>query len=365
MDHRTIGGKEYTRLALSEMNAAEVRSIAKLHREELGLSGYQCAGGIDRAGLIARILDEAPAPAPAPHAHAGNGQDAKDLVDVLRRVAGGALDEARVREIAKEEAAKAAPLPISLEIKQDGKEPIRIEGAHESLPLVARYIEAGVPVFLVGPSGSGKTEMISRYAHARGIPYRAVSVCRQTTKSDLLGYMDVTGKYVPSSLYECYREDGEGGIYLLDEVDAGNENSICVLNAGTSNGEMAFPCGMVRRHPNFKVVCAGNTFGKGADRMYVGRVQLDAAFTARFMFVAVDYDTKLEHAISAQHPEVARRIQKYRDNAQKLSLRVVIGTRQIVLICKALDAGDTLEGAEHAAIFCSMDADTRTKVKGA
>jgi len=83
-------------------------------------------------------------------------------------------------------------------------------------------------------------------ADALSLSFHAISVGSQTSKSDLAGYMTATGEYVRTQFREAYEN---GGLFLLDEADAGNSNVLILLNAALSNGKMAFPDGMVDAHP--------------------------------------------------------------------------------------------------------------------
>jgi hypothetical protein len=48
------------------------------------------------------------------------------------------------------------------------------------------------------------------------------------------------------------------------------------------------------------VCAAANTYGTGADALYVGRNQLDAATLDRFYVVEMDYDRKLEAKLAPE-----------------------------------------------------------------
>ena len=110
----------------------------------------------------------------------------------------------------------------------------------------------------------------------------------------ITGYMDATGDYVRTAFRNAFEH---GGVFLFDEVDNGNANALGVVNSALANGSMAFPDGMVKRHPDFLCVASANTYGRGADRQYVGRQALDAAFMDRFEVIHVDYDEALEEAL--------------------------------------------------------------------
>jgi len=86
---------------------------------------------------------------------------------------------------------------------------------------------------------------------------------------EVKGYMDANGNYVESSFVKCFRD---GGLMLFDEIDGSNPQALVALNASLENEQSDFPCGIVKRHKNFRIIACANTFGKGADREYVGGV---------------------------------------------------------------------------------------------
>ena len=92
-------------------------------------------------------------------------------------------------------------------------------------------------------------------------------------------------------------------MFLLDEIDAGNANTLVFINAALSGNICSVPNRqdktIAEKHPNFVCIAAANTFGNGADRQYVGRNQLDAATLDRFRIgtIYMNYDAKLEERI--------------------------------------------------------------------
>lgn len=182
--------------------------------------------------------------------------------------------------------------PVSIEVRPPNGEVKQMGRQHYLFPLVLKLAEARVHAYIVGPAGSGKTTLAHRAADALGLPFYATSVCQQTTKSDLLGFIvPGNGEYHATDFRRAYEH---GGVFVLDEIDNGNANVIAVLNAALANGQMGFPDGMVLRHPDFVLIACANTFGTGADRLYVGRNQLDAASLDRFAFVEFPYDEGFE-----------------------------------------------------------------------
>jgi len=170
-----------------------------------------------------------------------------------------------------------------------------IEGrTHCQFSTLLAMVATRHPILMVGTAGSGKTFAAAQVAEALTLPFYAISVGAQTSKSDLVGYMNATGKYVKTTFRDAYER---GGVFLMDEIDAGNPNVLIVLNSALSSDVCAFPDKMVKRHKDFYFIATANTFGTGATRQYVGRNQLDAATLDRFMTIEWQVDEALEGAL--------------------------------------------------------------------
>jgi midasin (ATPase involved in ribosome maturation) len=215
---------------------------------------------------------------------------------------------------------------------------------------------------LVGPAGSGKTTVCHAVADALSLPFYAFSVGMQTTKTDLLGFVDANGIYRESVLYQAYKN---GGVFLLDEIDAGNSNVLTILNAMLANGQYIFPNGeRVGRNPDFVCFAAANTFGRGADRQYVGRNQLDAATLDRFVVRNFDYDEALERALTG-NDDWCERVQAYRKASYDLKERIVISPRASIKGATLLAAGFKLKEVEEMVLWKGIDRGIVQKIKTA
>ena len=163
------------------------------------------------------------------------------------------------------------------------------------------------------------------------------------TASAFFGYKQPTdGEYVSTPVRDWYQN---GGILLLDEVDAGHPGMLVVLNkllSDTAGSVHPFPDGEVVKHDDCLVVATANTFGTGPDRMYVGRNALDAATISRFAYTHdLLPDTELEAALGAancvqyggteeQGREWAALVDRARKAAYDSKLPVVIGQRDVI-----------------------------------
>lgn len=192
--------------------------------------------------------------------------------------------------------AKGGTLNITVSGEAKGK----IDGLkHQGLSRLVTLCANNLPVLLVGMAGTGKTHAGEQVAQALDIPFYAMSVGAQTSKSDIIGYMNASGNYTSTLFRKAYES---GGVFLMDEIDAGNSNVLIQINAALSNNYCAFPDGMVKRHADFRFIATANTFGLGASRMYVGRNQLDAATLDRFSVMNWNVDKELERMLVSNSP---------------------------------------------------------------
>lgn len=230
----------------------------------------------------------------------------------------------------------------TIEVKRPDATSIRMDGQHYKFDTLLKWCGRGKNVFLVGAAGSGKTTACRNVAKALSLDFFYIAISAQTTISQVFGYYDANGNYVGSLFRRAYEN---GGVFLLDEVDSGNANTLTGINAAIENGLAAFPDGMVEKHPNFVFVAAGNTWGTGADKQYVGRNQLDAAFLDRFIQIEWNYDEALElsYAPNSSYIPWITYVQKVRAFCQAQKMKVVISPRKTINGIAALRDGDSVD----------------------
>ena len=177
------------------------------------------------------------------------------------------------------------------------------EVVHNKFETVMKFVSANEPVFLTGAAGSGKNVLCKQVAKALGLEFYFSNAVTQEYK--ITGFTDAMGTFHETQFYKAFKN---GGLFMLDEMDASIPEVLVILNAAIANRYFDFPApiGYVEAHPDFRVVAAGNTFGLGADMEYVGRNQLDMASLDRFAVVEVDYDKDIEMSV-ANNKELAER----------------------------------------------------------
>ncbi|MET8763050.1 AAA family ATPase [Lentzea sp. NPDC004782] len=224
-----------------------------------------------------------------------------------------------------------------------------IANSHEKLADVTTDLLSGEHVLMVGPAGTGKSTIAEQAAESLGLPYFSISLSPMTPASQILGYMQAEGEYVRSLFREAYEH---GGVFHFDEFDNGHPSVLAVINASLANAQMAFPDQMVKRHDDFRCVASANTYGRGPDRAYVGRQQIDAATLDRFSIETIGVDESLEYSLcmaSGLGKDEVLRVLDYvrnlRANAEQRAMTVVISPRASVGMCRLLAAGKTWEAA--------------------
>lgn len=269
--------------------------------------------------------DPAPIPAPTPApAPAGNGLASMTLQEVFGGLVTRAdLDEERVRDIIREELA-ILPAAEKLEVTIAG-ETREVEGiTHPKYAQCLKLILKGRSPYLYGDAGTGKNHLCEQLASGLGLRYTCVP--KVLMDYDLMGYVDANGQYVETAFYDYYKN---GGLLLLDEMDASAPEALIKINEGLANTELTFPCGRVKRHPDFHLVGAGNTLGNGADDMYSARSVLDLSTLDRFFPVTIDYDRRVEMSIANGDEELVDFIEDFRQAVKSCGIRAVVSYRAI------------------------------------
>lgn len=246
------------------------------------------------------------------------------------------IDEALVREIARDEAAKTVkPTIVHIHhVDPDGTTtPVELGVQHKLFPTLVRTLQAHYPVWLPGPAGSGKTTAAKHAAKALDVPFHHTGAVDNVYQ--LLGFIDAGGTYHRTTFREAYEK---GGVFLWDEVDASNPAALVAFNAALENGECVFPDCVVKMHKDCYFIAAANTYGTGATHEYVGRTKIDAATVDRFVMLDWQYDEILERAIAGDN-DWTHYVQKMRRAAKDAGVKHLITPRASIRGNALLSAG--------------------------
>lgn len=263
---------------------------------------------------------------------------------------------ARVPELVKAEFAALAPRELVIKPPKPAPK-VTIKQYHVMLPTILEAVGAGSSPLIVGPAGSGKTTLAKQVATTLGRMF--FMAARVTSEFKLTGFIDATGKCVRTQFREAYEH---GGVFLFDEIDASDPDALTTFNAGLAGEECDFPDGMVKRHKDFIAIAAGNTYGRGADRMYVGRNQLDAATLDRFEVFDVDYDENLERALAGDSQWVDY-VQRVRRAVEYEKVRHIVSPRASIRGAAMLARGMDRAVVENATVWKGMAPETRTRIE--
>ncbi|MEW6359303.1 MAG: AAA family ATPase [Planctomycetota bacterium] len=224
-------------------------------------------------------------------------------------------------------------------------------------------------ILMVGPSGCGKTWLAERLAADLDMDFAAVSCSSGMSESQVAGWLLPTGEggrfeYAPSDFVRIYEN---GGVFLFDEIDSADPNTLTFINAALANGTMHIPQRLgnstVKRHADCIILAAANTYGNGADMVYVGRNQLDGATLDRFRsgIVAMDYDADVEESLV--HPSVLTWGRAIRAKIRELGLRRILSTRVMRDFSIMVDKAEWTKADCERAYFADWPEDERVRLE--
>lgn len=201
---------------------------------------------------------------------------------------------------------------------------------HKEFDKVINCVNQNVPVYLYGESGTGKNVLAQQVAKALNIDFYYTNCV--TDEFQLKGFTDATGQYRESEFYKAFKN---GGVFMLDELDASVPETLIILNAAISNGYFDFPSpvGRVEASEGFRIIAAGNTMGYGSNEKYTGRNIIDLASLDRFLFINIDYDKNIERSI-CNDEELVNFIRSIRSVMKENELPQVISYRSLIYYTK-------------------------------
>lgn len=266
-----------------------------------------------------------------------------DLTDHINKTV---AQEAKKIQIVKHEYIVNTPTGI-----KDIKGPVP-----ECFQTVLDLASARCNILLVGPAGCGKTHLSSMLAKSLGMDYAGQSCSAGMSESAFSGWLLPIGdsgkfEYVQSEFVRIYEN---GGVFLFDEIDAADSNTLLFLNQALANGEFFLPQRFekphVKRHKDFVAIAAANTFGNGATAMYSGRNLLDGATMDRFRMgiVPMDYDLKVEGELV--DPEVLKWGVQIRNVINNRNMRKIMSTRVMIDATKMRSVGWSIKKIHDAYI---------------
>ena len=229
---------------------------------------------------------------------------------------------------------------------------------HEKFEEVLSLVKLDEPVMLIGPAGSGKNHSISQITNALSLHMYYTNNASNEFK--LTGFIDAGGNYRDTEFYKAFKN---GGIFFLDEIDNSDPSALIVINSALANGYMAFPHEMVERHPNFRMIAAANTWGKGSDLQYVGRNALDGATLDRFDNIFFDYDRKLEKALYPSK-QVLDFMWSFRDAVESAKMFHIVSTRGIGKVYKKEINGIPIETILRVNVIRNLNQDDLNIILG-
>lgn len=307
------------------------------------------------APVIWPMVPEVPATPPTP-----GSIDA--LIDARIAAHHAPVDPAAIDALINERLASLTR-PLEITVRAPGIDPVTIRGAHEQLTELLALVDAGEGnILLTGPAGAGKSSLVRSLAEALSVPpsrFVLEQITGSTTVSKLVGRLTDGGTYISSRIVDALRYDDGISVICLDEYDSGDENVLLCLNSlmgDSDNRWLSLPNGeLLEVKCRVIVVATANTFGRGRDRIYTGRNQLDGASLDRFggqtAILEVDYSPAVEESKGLPADKLSW-VRETREKMARACVRQILGTRFVISAARQLKVGivwDTIKSRAMAA----------------
>ena len=304
---------------------------------------------------VLKSLPSTPSPAQAPvPSQTASVLDAL-IAEAVANIAVENVIDMTKKEIDKYITETYGSLPKRIEVSSPEGTKV-IEGiVHEKFDAVLKLVNADIPVFLTGPAGSGKNVICKQVSEALNADFYFSNAVTQEYK--LTGFIDANGRFHETQFYKAFTN---GGIFMLDEIDASTPEVLVILNAAIANRYFDFPTGRVTAHKDFRIVAAGNTFGTGADIEYTGRYQLDAASLDRFAIVEIGYSAAIEEAVADGNHDLVQFIRSFRAAIEAAKIKFVVSYRSIERLAKLSHSFSKTEAIQIGLIRSLAHDDLRT-----
>lgn len=233
------------------------------------------------------------------------------------------------------------------------------ETYHQKFEEILNYVCNNENVYLYGPAGTGKNVICKQVANALKAAYFYNNTLY--TKYDCIGYMDATGNFVKTVLYDFLKSDG-AGLMFFDELDNSMAEAVIPLNDLLADGKLTFANGETLYLTEDKhIIAAGNTDGRGATDEYNGRYKMDESTRSRFLFINVDYCRKVEESIVGNSKYILDFVDELRKACKQTGIKIILGYREIIRLKKY--ENNKPESVLQAAILKGLTVDCINELK--
>ena len=204
------------------------------------------------------------------------------------------------------------------------------------------------PILLTGEASTGKSSGAELLAEKLDLSYGYTACNRQMTTSQLLGFKGPTGEYYSTPFVNAYRN---GGVFVLEEMDAADTNVMISLNTAIDGHLLATPIGTIERHKDFILIATTNTYN-GANESYNARSRMDESTYSRFSVINWTLDVDLEASL-LDDKLLHIGIQQLREKLGEMGTSLLM--RDVLTYNMLTKAGESVEDAAISTVLRNVD----------
>ena len=172
---------------------------------------------------------------------------------------------------------------------------------HKETLYIIEHLLYGLSPYLYGPSGGGKSMAVSLIADLLELSMTNIGYINE--EYQVTGSEPFLNNFTPSMIHKTFKY---GGLSFADEIDNGNARATVILNPFLRKTTTEYTFSnreRVKRHPNFRLIAAGNTDGRGSSKNHSTREGIEESVFQRLKpKVYIGYDENIEKNILKDFP---------------------------------------------------------------
>lgn len=184
-------------------------------------------------------------------------------------------------------------------------------------------------VLFIGETGSGKSSLIRYFCHKYGLPYYRIVMNGGTTVEDIIGQqiMDEKGRF-KFEFQVLIKMMQKGGIFVFDEINAGQKEIMHILNSITDYERKA----IITQHKGEVIEAVGKFLVVACMNppQEYDLQEMSKSLKSRFVPYTFDYDEKIDRTVLNNDVKLLNFAKSVRNARLNSQIDTPLSTRDLV-----------------------------------